>query len=59
MVGGKQEMDIKGNGETRRESGVSPVFQMAEEYGGHKAAKPAEKTTSNEKISFTCLFLKM
>lgn len=28
-------------------------------YGGHKAAKPAEETMLNEKISFICLFLKM
>lgn len=28
-------------------------------YGGHKAAKPAKETMTNEKMSFTCLFLKM
>lgn len=33
MVGGKQEMDIKGNGETCREGGLTPVFQMAKGYG--------------------------
>lgn len=28
-------------------------------WNQHKAAKPAEKTMSNEKISFTCLFPKI
>lgn len=50
MFGGKQEMDKKGNGEICREG--APVFQIAKGYTGHKAAKPAEKTMSNEKNIF-------
>lgn len=33
MVEGEQEMDIKGNGETCREGGITPVFHMAKGYG--------------------------
>lgn len=33
MVGGKQGMDIKGNGETCKEGGLIPVSQMAKGYG--------------------------
>lgn len=43
-------MDKKGNGEICREG--APVFQIAKGYTGHKAAKPAEKTMSNEKNIF-------
>lgn len=56
MVGGKQGMDIKGNGETCREGGVTPVFQMANGYGMDIKLQnlPRKLCQMKKKISFTC-----
>lgn len=53
MAGGKQEVDIRGMGKH------AGRMELLKRYGGHKAAKPAEKTMPNKKIPLTCLFLKM
>jgi len=53
VVGDKQEWDQKGNGGTCREVGGAKV------YDGYRDAKPAEKTMSNEKMSYITLSFQM